>query len=60
MSAPRCWLCGRKMKLNEGRRGYWLHCGPCAAAYMDVNGKGLDDSWRATRGTAAAGSWRWI
>ena len=53
MSAPRCWLCGRKMKLNKGRRGYWLHCGPCAATYMDVKGKSLDEflaSYERNRG----------
>ena len=38
MSGPRCWLCNRKMKLNSSKSGYWLHCGPCAATYMDTKG----------------------
>ena len=43
MAAPRCWICNRKMKLNSPRDGYWLHCGPCAATYMDVKGMSKDE-----------------
>ena len=42
MSAPRCWVCNRKMRLNTGKSGYWLHCGSCAATYMDTKGKPRD------------------
>jgi len=43
MSAPRCWVCNREMRLNEGKSGYWLHCGPCAATYMDTRNKPKDE-----------------
>ena len=36
MAEPRCWICNRKMRLNHKKTGWWLHCGPCAATYMDV------------------------
>lgn len=40
---PRCWICNRKMKLNGRRGDYWLHCGPCAATYMDAQGMGKEE-----------------
>ncbi len=57
MSAPRCWICNRKMRLNRNKDGWWLHCGPCAATYMDVHGwpkgrflAGYDMFYREKRG----------
>lgn len=43
MSQPRCWLCGRPMKLYKHEHGYRLWCGPCAATYMDTKGRSREE-----------------
>lgn len=47
MAEPRCWLCNRKMKLERDKDGFWLHCGPCAATYMEGEVKRTRDEFLA-------------